>query len=192
MSILNNTSNKSFLKLQYKILGAKQVKVGSIESELSTTDTAVYWYMHNQYFDFLEDGKNFFTSQEQIGEILNMSVSSVKRAISRLEDFGLLAKQTNKVGKIKTVNTYAMLHYTLALWDGKNLEGDTPECAYYDPLVLIMQDTDESTDSYSELITSPEAQQELRQISEIGSYSMNCIAPKHVHWTEIDEKIVIY
>lgn len=186
-------NNKDFISIQYKIMGAKHVKVGPINSALTPTETSVYWYMHNQYYSFVEEGKDFFTSQETIADALNMSTRTIQRILADLDDIGLIAKRTDRVGKNKTINTYAVLHYTLAEWDGKKIEGETPKTAFYDPLMIVINTVDQEMDKeYAEFISCPEQQEYLRHIAEIGQYPVSFVKTKILDWTEIDESIVPY
>lgn len=166
---------QDFMVLQYKIVGAKKVKVGNIESSVSNTDMQVYWYLHNNYFGFVLKGQDCFISQETIGSALNLSVSTVKRSLRELEDIGLLAKRTDQVGAESRKNTYAVLHYTLALFDDKKIEGVTPTEAFYDPL------------SFEESPPVVEFKDEDDQILYLfgGRH-------KAIHWSEISEKDVPY
>ena len=166
-------SPQDFMILQYKIIGAKHVTVGPISGKVSNIDMQVYWHLHTQYFGFMTQGKHCFISQETIAESLNLSTKTISRAIAVLEDLGLLARLTERIAPKKNRNTYAILHYTLALFDGKKIEGDTPDIAFDDPLAFPYDESDDiSEESVLSLVYGHRA--------------------KIISWKDIDEKDVPY
>jgi len=144
-------SPQDLMMLQYKIIGAKHVTVGPISGKVSNIDMQVYWHLHTQYFGFMTQGKHCFISQETIAEALNLSTRTIMRAMDVLEDLGLIARLTKRVSAKKTMNSYGILHYTLALFDGKKIEGETPDIAFDDPLATTY-DSEEVLDEESVLM----------------------------------------
>lgn len=137
-------SPQEFMLMQYQIIGAKEVEVGPIKGYVSNTDMQVYWHLHLNYYGFAETGKYCFISQESIASALNLSTRTIMRSLEVLEDIGLIAKRTDKLGPKKSQNLYAVLHYTLAKFDGKKLKGDTPDVAFYDPLAFTYDNQEDA------------------------------------------------
>ena len=119
-------------QIQNIIIRAKKVKVGPIEANMHLVNAILYWHMHENYFAFKAQGKKFFHSRDTLAESLNVSPTTIKRGLAELEDIGLIAKKIERLTPKKTRNIYAVLHYTLALWDDVKIEGELPSGAMYD------------------------------------------------------------
>ena len=119
-------------QIQNIIIRAKKVKVGPIEANMHLVNAILYWHMHVNYFAFKAQGKKFFHSRDTLAESLNVSPTTIKRGLAELEDIGLIAKKIERLTPKKTRNIYAVLHYTLALWDDVKIEGELPSGAMYD------------------------------------------------------------
>jgi len=131
-------------QIQGLIIKAKKVKVGPIEASMHLVNSLLYWHMHVNYFAFKSQGKKFFHSRDTLAESLNVSPATVKRSLAELEDIGLIAKKIERIGPKKTRNIYAVLHYTLALWDDAKIDGELPLGAMYD------DNFEESTESLND------------------------------------------
>ncbi|HEJ7945854.1 TPA: hypothetical protein SMI10_002065 [Serratia liquefaciens] len=92
-------------------------KSDGISFELSLSDKAVYEVMRDSYFGYHSAGLIYYEDQEMIAARAGVSVPTVKRAIKKWRDLGLIEVNTIRTALGNKSNSYKITSLSLVLDD---------------------------------------------------------------------------
>lgn len=108
-----------YLNVEKILMAATSItrKLDRISFEISLSDKAVYEVMRDSYFGYHTTGLTYYEDQEMIAAKAGVSVPTVKRAIKKWRDLGLIEVSTIRTALGNKSNGYKITSLSLVLDD---------------------------------------------------------------------------